>query len=330
MIKKHLTDFKIKFLKMNSTALNDKILLPNFITDYNSKEKIQYVSSEYEQKLSTFCKSPEKLIIVTDFDFTLTKKYHKDNNLYSSYCVLEYSNGVSEDYKKLNKELFSKYSKIENDFSIDFETRDKLIHQWFKENLDLLLAEKIYKEDFYGMLIQAERNFYYRYGILEFFSLIEKNNIPLFIISGGISEIIEESLKVVVPEYQSLKEKNLIHIVANQFEYDTNNKVVGYKSPFVYTFNKGETLKNIFKEFNTGDANIIVMGDHLNDTDTVKHIDYNEEIKIGFINYFEDSLTEQHHKMIEAYKLKYDVCLINDGNLTFINSLMKNIINKKI
>jgi 2-hydroxy-3-keto-5-methylthiopentenyl-1-phosphate phosphatase len=197
---------------------------------------------------------------------------------------------------------------------------------WFKENLDLMLAENVTKENFQSMILQAERNFYYRHGILEFFELIHNNKIPLFIISGGIYEIIEESLKLVLPYYKELKEKNLIHIIANKFTYDHNNKVNGYSEPFVYTFNKGEILKRIFKEYHTGGENIIVMGDHLNDTDTIKHIDYENEIKIGFTNYFEDSLTEQQHKMMDAYRMRYDVNIINDGNLTFVNMLIKKII----
>jgi HAD superfamily hydrolase (TIGR01544 family) len=333
MLKKNLLRIKQIVPKMNSnlTISNTdsnrikNINYPNFITDYNPKERVKFIATNFEEKLKDLKKDPKKLMIVSDFDFTLTKKYHKDLNLFSSYCVLESSEMISEDFKRLNKELFGKYSSFENDISMDFETRDKLMQQWFKENLDLVLEENLSKEDFQSMILESERNFYYRYGILELFELIHTYHIPFFIISGGIFEIIEESLKIILPFYNELKQKNLIHIVANRFEYDSEGKVCGYKEPFVYTFNKGETLKHIFKEFNTGQENIIVMGDHLNDTDTIKHIDYENEIKIGFINYFEDSLTEQQHKMIEAYQLKYDVCLINDGNLTFVNNLIKKI-----
>lgn len=335
MLKKNLLRLKQTVSKMNSNFSNTSnstdsniiknINYPNFITEYNPKERVKFISENFEEKVKEFKKDPNKLMIVSDFDFTLTKKYHKDLNLFSSYCVLESSEMISEEFKKLNKELFLKYSSIENDITMDFIKRDKLMQQWFKENLDLVLIENLSKEDFQSMILESERNFYYRYGILELFNLIHTYNIPFFIISGGIFEIIEESLKLILPFYNELKQKNLIHIVANRFVYDSQDKVCGYTEPFVYTFNKGETLKHIFKEFNTGQENIIVLGDHLNDTDTIKHIDYENEIKIGFINYFEDTLTEKQHKMIEANQLKYDVCLINDGNLTYVNSLIKKI-----
>ena len=76
----------------------------------------------------------------------------------------------------------------------------------------------------------------------------------------------------------------------------------------------------------TGEENIIVMGDHLNDLDSIKNLKYHNEIKIGFINYKEDSLTTKQIKLKEVYQLHYDVCIINDGNLIFVNNLIKHIL----
>lgn len=310
---------------MNSETFKNKNY-PNLITDYNSNEKIYSMSCEFEEKVKKFIKAPKNIAIITDFDFTLTKKYHHDSNCYSSYCVLEFSDHISDNFRKINQDLFQKYAKFENDLTLDFHTRDELVKTWFRDNLDLIVDEKLIKENFQAMVLKAEKKFFYRYGILELFDLVHTHNIPIFIISGGIYEIIEESLKIILPYFQELVDKKLIHILSNKFTYDQNGKISGYEEPFVYTFNKGEILKKIYHEYNLAEGNLIVMGDHLNDTDTIRHIDYNEEIKIGFINYFEDSLTEQQIKMIEAYQLKYDVCLINDGNLTFINNLIKQIL----
>ena len=336
MILKNIKNIKDKLFirKMQEThTLNSELknkIYNNYITDYNHKEIVKIISKDFEEKLSEFKKNPKKLMIVTDFDYTLTKKYFEDNHLYSSYCVLEKSDYLSENFKTKNTKLFEKYSKYENDLSLNFNSKDMLMRQWFKENLELILEENINRESFLKMVLQAEKNFYYRHGISEFFDLIDKHNIPIIIVSGGIHEVIEESLKYVFPQYKNLKEKKLIHVVANKFHYDENNKAVGYVEPFVYTFNKGETLKQIFKEFNTGEENIIVMGDHLNDIDTIKHLDYDNEIKIGFINFEEDSVDEKKIKLLEAYQLRYDVLIFNDGNMNFVNNLVENILNIQV
>ena len=168
MILKHIKHLKSNLFRRKmqethnlKTESKNKIYT-NFITDYNQKEVIKVISKDFNDKLSEFKKNPKKLMIITDFDFTLTKKYFEDNHLYSSYCVLENSEFLSEKFKEKNKELFAKFSKYENDLSIDFDTKDKLMRQWFQENLDLILEENINKESFLKMVLQAEKNFYYR------------------------------------------------------------------------------------------------------------------------------------------------------------------------
>jgi hypothetical protein len=132
-----------------------------------------------------------------------------------------------------------------------------------------------------------------------------------------------------------MKEKNMIHIIANSFSYDNNGVINGHQEPFVYTFNKGEVnnlliqvLKEIFKD--TQHDNLILMGDHINDTDSIKYLKYINEIKIGFINYKEDTLKEQLMKLKESYQKHYDVCIINDGNLSFVNNLIKAILGEEV
>lgn len=240
MIKKNILQMKNKNLHKHCQNPLTTTNIPNFIKEYNIKEKIQVINENFEDKITEFQKNPKGLVIVTDFDYTLTKRYHSEGNLYSSYCVLEFSKFISENYRKQNKELFDKYAPMEHDITIDYDIREEYIKKWFKENLDLILVENLTRENFQHMVMQAEQNFFFRYGILELFELIRNNSIPIYIISGGIYEIIDEALKITIPYYAELQEKKLINIVANRFSYDENNKLSGYIEPFVYTFNKGE------------------------------------------------------------------------------------------
>lgn len=227
----------------DTTIIQNMPKVSNFICENNPLEKIKLINKNLEFKIKEFQKNPEKLVIVSDFDYTLSKKFHhknQDTTLFSSYCVLEAFDTLSEKYRKVNKELFEKYHPIEIDHTMDFKERDLIIHQWFRENLDLLVDENLTKESFQKMVTNSETKFFYRYGIIELFELIKKYSIPLYIISGGIFEIIDESMSFVIPQYKELREKKLINIVANKFRYDEENKVIGYEEPCVYTFNKGK------------------------------------------------------------------------------------------
>jgi HAD superfamily hydrolase (TIGR01544 family) len=229
--------------KFNIIRINQKNFchILNIVNDINNNEEIELIEEDLKKKINEFKKNKTSLKIISDFDYTLTQKYHSVyDNLYSSYAILNYSNNVSEKFKKTSKALFRKYSPMESDISLDFNERDRMIKKWFIEDLDLMVDEKITRNDFQKMVRQAENKFYFRYGILELFEILFHNNIPIYIISGGIREIIEETLRLLLPHYETMKEKNMIHIIANSFSYDKDGIVNGHQQPFVYTFNKGE------------------------------------------------------------------------------------------
>ena len=320
--------FKVLLKKMKNEkhfSVNNN----NFVNEYNPKEKIKIISNSLQSKIKEFQENPEDLIIVTDFDYTLTKKYNHTNlkSFYSSYCVLESNDILSEEYKTKNKELFEKYYPYECDTNLDFNIRNKLIFTWFKDNLNLILKEdKITKESFKDMVVKSQNNFYYRYGILELFEIILKYKIKLIIISGGVYDIIEESLKLLLTEdkFEELKKLNLLSILSNQFEFDEKTKKIKNTfEPFVYTFNKGDILEQYLQSKLKGNETILLLGDHINDVDSIKKLKkIKQEIKIGFINTFKE---EEHMSLLEAYQLHYDICILNDGNLTYIVDLIKQI-----
>ena len=65
--------------------------------------------------------------------------------------------------------------------------------------------------------------------------------------------------------------------------------------------------------------NVLLLGDSLDDTKMITGFDYNALIKIGFLN-------ENIEENLEHYKKVYDVVILNDGDMNFINDLLKGII----
>ena len=73
----------------------------------------------------------------------------------------------------------------------------------------------------------------------EFYELIYKNNINQIIISGGIKDSIEKTLLILNNEIKL----DDVGVISNEFIYD-NNKIIDYKKPLIYTFNKSKIFEN--------------------------------------------------------------------------------------
>ena len=90
----------------------------------------------------------------------------------------------------------------------------------------------------------------------------------------------------------------------------------------VHVFNKDETVleefPKIFREIKER-KNVILLGDSLGDLGMIEGFEYNEIIKIGFLN---ENIKEQ----LDIYKEKFDVVIINDGDFNYINKIVNQIL----
>ena len=84
--------------------------------------------------------------------------------------------------------------------------------------------------------------------------------------------------------------------------------------------NKDETVIHDFPCFDLikHRINVDLLGDSLGDIAMVKGFDYENLIKIEFRNV-------EAEKNLEAFKENYDVVLLNDSNMDYINELLKEI-----
>lgn len=218
--------------------------LRNFIANHSKYEKIEHFNKNVNWIINRIKTTNGKIAIVSDFDYTLTKRFDIDNdktNYYSSYCVFENFKDTTKLYRTKNQDLFNTYYKYEMDETIEFSLRNQLVYKWYKDNLDLIIEEKFTNDQFKEMIEHSHEKFYFRNGILELFEIVLKYHIPFYVISGGLHDVIEHSLRVVIPFFDLLQEKKLINLIANKFIFDEiTDKIVSYQEPIVYTFNKGE------------------------------------------------------------------------------------------
>jgi len=229
---------------------NPKKALKNFILNHSKYEKKENFNKNVNSLIKQIKDTNRKIAIISDFDFTLTRRFDLNNeqiNYFSTYCVLENFSEITENFKKNSQKLYNDNHKYETDETLDFPTRNELVLKWYRDNLDLIVGENLTKSHFEDMMDHSHEKFYFRQGILELFEIVLEYKIPFYIISGGLHDIIEHSLKAVIPFYKLLEENKLINIIANKFIYDEKTqKMTGYQEPLVYTFNKGEVIKKYF------------------------------------------------------------------------------------
>ena len=274
----------------------DEIIIPN--------------KEELLNKILKFKKDKKTSIhIVSDFDKTLTKAFIKGNKVHGSYAILRENKYLSEDYSNQAFKLYEKYHPYEIDQNLPDKEKKVKMDQWWEEHLNLMIKSGINKDVFIDI---AKKGFVHpRKGLREFTNLLKKNEIPLLIFSAGLGDIIKEFLIKKKCFTKNLK------IIANFFKFEEDGKVNGYISDIVHVFNK----KEIEHEENFPNRNnIILLGDNLGDLGMVKGIEYEEIIKIAFLN---EKIEEQK----EEYTKNFDLIILNDGTLKEVNKILKEILN---
>ena len=76
------------------------------------------------------------------------------------------------------------------------EQKEPHMVAWWEGNMKLFANMRLRKED-YGMMV-LESRLLFRHGIAELLSLSHQLDLPFYIVSGGISEIIEACFSAIL------------------------------------------------------------------------------------------------------------------------------------
>lgn len=259
---------------------------------------------------------PEKLHIVSDFDKTLTTCFVNGKKISSLIAVLRNENYLTPDYPEKAHALFDKYHPIEIDPTVPLEEKKRLMHEWWSAHFDLLIESKLNKKDL-EKAINSE-NISLRPGVLEFLDSLKSNNIPLVIISAaGLGT---ESISMYLGKFD--KHDN-IHINSNEFIWDDSGHAISIKEPIVHSFNKDyESVKahDFFNQIKDR-KNVLLLGDSEGDASMIDGFEYENVIKIGFLNEI-----SENGDSLELFKKNFDVIILNDGSMDFVNGLLNEIV----
>ncbi len=258
----------------------------------------------------------DKIHIVSDFDRTLTFNIVDWEERPSLISVLRKKKILWEDYSKKAYELYDYYHPIEVDPNIDLQIKKDEMTKWWNAHLDLLVQSKLNISDIEKAINSGIVKL--RSGVPDFLKFLDKNNIPLVIISANW--LGWDSMKLFL-ESHNLFFTNT-YIESNSFIWDDNWYAIWKWSEVIHTFNKDEKiLENnpfIFDKIKDR-KNVILLWDSLWDVGMIDWFEYDNLLKIGFLN-------KEVERDLEIYKQNYDVVIINDSDFSFVNEIISSIL----
>lgn len=254
----------------------------------------------------------DNLLVVADFDRTLTPSMHNGRHAANSYQVLFRSGVMSAYFAQKMDELFSKYHPIEIDPRLTIEQKTPLIVEWWMAVFDLM-KECGYSRQKLEQII-ASGTLHWRDGVKEFLDKLAAAGLPLLIFSAGMGDIIVESLKAVGADMR------MIDVIANFSSFDDEGAYLGTKEPVVHSLDKNEGLLDVFGlriKF-AGRANVLLLGDSMQDLDMIKGDNHQEVLKLGYLNHATEDTRLK-------YRQAFDMVVEGDGDFQPVNELVERI-----
>ncbi len=256
----------------------------------------------------------EKLHVLTDFDRTLTSLFVNGKKVPSLISVLRDENYLTPDYAQKAHDLYNKYYPIEIDPNIPMEEKKKAMNEWWTTHFNLLIKSGLNKKDIEDVV--KSRKIKFRNGFSDFINTLKENNIPLIIMSS--SGLGSNAISMCLEQEGELYDN--IHIISNLCRWDENGNAISFQEPIIHVMNKDKTAIQNFPAFEKikNRRNVLLLGDSLGDIGMVEGFNYNHLIKMGFL----DKNVEQN---LESYKANYDVLMLNDSSMDYINELLREI-----
>ena len=257
---------------------------------------------------------PKHFHVIADFDRTLTKAFAEWKPTVSLITRLQ--NGFyPPEYADKSNAIFNKYHPIEIDPNISLEEKKKAMTKRRDEQFMLMLSYGLTRKIIEDAMDSEDTNF--RNWCADFFDMLHNHNIPLLILSA--SGLGYDSI------YYCLKHENKLYdnidIISNDFVRDENGKAIGVREPIIHSFNKDETVVKNFPIYEDikDRKNILLLGDGIGDAGMADGFDYENIIKIWFLN---NDTPDNREKFSEAF----DLIILGDGPMDEVNKIIKLIV----
>ena len=253
------------------------------------------------------------LDIVSDFDFTLSRKSQSTGGPDSAFGVLARSSYMTEQLRAEYKSLYDHYYPIEKNEHITFAEKNAAMCEWWDKSLQLISEKKFTDAEVVNSI--RESSFAFRHGFEYLTKAISEKKIMLYVLSAGIYRVITYAM------YEALHTKTLINIKIISNDWKEKDGKQEFITPHIYTTNKNEYLS--VAKHPSLKKNAILMGDMLEDLLMVKHSGHKCVVTIGYYNKVSQQIP------LESYTKSFDIVIVGQGSLIHATKLIYSLFNSK-
>uniref|UniRef100_A0A8C7VGM7 5'-nucleotidase n=1 Tax=Oncorhynchus mykiss TaxID=8022 RepID=A0A8C7VGM7_ONCMY len=261
-----------------------------------------------------------KLQVITDFDMTLSRFAVNGKRCPTCHNIIDNCKLVTEDCRMKLLELKNTYYPIEIDPHLTMEEKYPFMVEWYFKSHTLLVEQRLQKDKLSEVVRDSDACL--REGYEPFFDRLQQHNVPVFIFSAGLGDVLEEIIHQAGVYHPNVK------VVSNFMDFDENGELKGFKGELIHVFNKHDgALRNTeyFKQVKDN-CNIVLLGDSLGDLNMADGVPNVENIlKIGFLN---DKVPYEVMCCLCQCKYldSYDIVLVKDETLEVPNSILQKIL----
>ena len=298
---------------------------------------------EFEAKMQGFSEAgKDKLQVISDFDFTLSRYFQADGESRSASChmVLEKYKSLPSSYTEKATALQQHYHPIENDLSLDKEVKYQHMADWANKANELFREAGLTKDIMNDAVKEALETgiFSTRQDLNSLLKLLIENDIPLLLFSAGLANVLEHAiLRTLHPDMEERELRGMrltgqyktINVQSNRVLWDDHGKLLDFSQPVLHVMNKSCTA---FLETNphfalcgTDRTKLFLFGDSLGDLKMSIGLDYLQSqdiLKVGFLNARDPSSLLPTYLSDEAY----DLVILDDPGLAVQLDLVKTVI----
>ncbi|XP_054903057.1 cytosolic 5'-nucleotidase 3 isoform X1 [Poeciliopsis prolifica] len=255
-----------------------------------------------------------KLQVITDFDMTISKFAVNGKRCSTLHNVIDNCKLVTDECRQKLLQLKHKYYPIEIDPHLSTEEKYPFMVEWYFKSHSLLVEQRLEKHKLPEVV--RESDLALREGYEQFFDRLHQHNVPVFIFSAGLGDVLEEVISQARVYHPNIK------VVSNFMDFDDKGVIKGFKGELIHVYNKHDSaLRNTdyFKQIRDY-SNIILLGDSMGDltmADGVPNVE--NMLKVGFLN---DKVEEN----LDKYMDSYDIVLVKDETLEVPNAILQKVL----